>query len=198
MRFFITHYTPLIERKSNIIQQFKYYNIIDYEFIEAHDKEVLNSINTNKFSNVTNSEISLFMKHIEIFKKEINDIIIVLEDDAILCDKFAEKLTLYLNNLPENWDILFTADCCNIHADNIYENKYFYNSNKSRGTCMYILNKDTSSKLINIFKNEINISLPIDHWFNYIANKYDLKYFYSEPTLVSQGSEIGIFKSAIR
>ena len=34
MKFFITHYTPLVDRKENIILQLEKYGIIDYEFIE--------------------------------------------------------------------------------------------------------------------------------------------------------------------
>jgi hypothetical protein len=63
---------------------------------------------------------------------------------------------------------------------------------------MYILNKGVSSKINKIFNNEIFINKSIDWWFNIINPKYNLKYLWSEPTLVSQGSEIGIYKSSIR
>jgi GR25 family glycosyltransferase involved in LPS biosynthesis len=202
MKFYITHYKPLTSRKENIINQLKMYNIEDYEFIEKYDREDLKQDDIKKFSDIKLSEISLFLKHIEIFKKELdnNEIIIVLEDDAIFVDNFKEKLDIYIKELEKinDWDVIFTAECCNLHIKNIVKEKLFYASNGSRGTCMYILNIGVCNKLINIIKNEAYINKSVDHWFNLIQHKYNLKYYWSEPILVKQGSEIGIFNSAIR
>lgn len=198
MKYFITHYTPLLDRKQNIIKLLENANIIDYEFIETYDREKLNKIEIEKFSQIKLSEISLFLKHIEIFKKEIYDIVIVLEDDAILVDNFKEKLDSYLNELETmEWDIVFSGECCDLHHKK-ESNKIFYESTGSRGTCMYILNKGVCKKLNDIVNKEKQIIKPIDHWFNDMKLKYNLKYYWSEPTLVFQGSETGIFKSVIR
>jgi len=64
MKFFVTHYTPLIERKAHIIEQFQKYNITNYTFIETYDRENLKQSDLNKFSHIRLSEISLFLKHI--------------------------------------------------------------------------------------------------------------------------------------
>jgi GR25 family glycosyltransferase involved in LPS biosynthesis len=151
-----------------------------------------------KFKDITMPEISLFLKHIEIFKKKDNDIVVILEDDAIFVDKFEEKLTNYVDYLRNyDWDILFCGECCNLHKKSISD-KIFYESDSSRGTCMYVLNKGVSAKINNILNLEIFLNKPIDHWFNLIKSKYNLKYLWSEPTLVYQGSETGIFRSFIR
>jgi GR25 family glycosyltransferase involved in LPS biosynthesis len=198
MKFFITHYTPLTDRKNSMIKQFEHYGIHDYEFIETHDRECLTEEEVNKFSGIKLAERSLFLKHVEIYKKKIDDIIIVMEDDSIFCEDFMKKLNLFLSHLPEKWDVLFTGECCNLHVDNIQQNQYFYRFYSSRGGSMYLLNKNTSAKLASIFENEHNIHVPIDHWFNDICSKYHLDYYLSEPTLVTQGSEIGVFPSSLR
>ena len=106
MKIFITHYTPLTHRKNNIIKLLEKSNITDYEFIETYDRELLNKTDIEKFSQIKISEISLFLKHIEIFKKEIDDIVVILEDDAILVDNFKDKLENYLNiSKSIEWDI---------------------------------------------------------------------------------------------
>lgn len=197
MIFFVTHYTPLIDRKENIIKQFTKFNITNYEFIELYDKEKLNIRDIEKFIDLKLSEISLFLKHIEIFKKNINDIIIVLEDDAIFIEDFLEKIKYYLNNLPKNWDIIFSGECCNMHL-NYITNKIFYESNGSRGTCMYILNKNINKKLSIILENTNIINKPVDHWFDSLNKTHNLKYYWTEPVLVHQGSETGLFKSVIK
>lgn len=198
MKFFITHYTPLKNRKVHIIDQLKKHNITSYEFIESHDRENLTDTDLKKFTNMRPSIISLFLKHVEIFKKNINDIVIVFEDDAILVDNFNEKLSLYLDKLKNmEWDIIFSGECCNIHPLNIYKDTIFYPCLLSRGTCMYILNTSTSNKLLQIFNNSSVISDAIDHWFNIINTNNLLKYYLSEPTLVIQGSENGNFNTSL-
>jgi GR25 family glycosyltransferase involved in LPS biosynthesis len=200
MKIYITHYTPLTIRKKNIIRQLKTNNIDNYEIIEKHDREKLTQIDIKKFSGIKLSETSLFLKHIEIFKKEVNnnEIVIVLEDDAIFVDKFKEKLYTYIKELEKkkNWDVIFTGDCLNLHIKADKEN-LFYPTNMSRGTCMYILNVGVCKKLLDIINIEKNINQAIDHWFNLIQKKYNLKYYWSEPVLVKQGSELGIYKSSI-
>ena len=220
---FITHYTPLISRKANIIKQMLEHNISEsiYKFIEIYDREdLIPSINNNtttpttkllsSFVGIKLSEISLFIKHIEIFKQcsSSSKYIVVLEDDAILVNNFSQHLITYINKLEMlteshiDWDIAFTGECCNLHINHTTKNNIFYKSNTSRGTCMYILNIGICNKLLNIFNEETSnnntINKPIDHWFNQIQSKYNLKYLWSEPTLVSQGSETKLFTSSLR
>ena len=198
MKLFITHYTPLVERKQHILQELKKANIIDYEFIELYDREHLSNTDLAKFSRITLSETSLFLKHVAIYNKELDDIVVVLEDDAILVDDFKEKLNILLDGLnTKQWDVLFSSECCELHAKTVPD-KMLYESNTSRGTCMYVLNKGVSIKLCQIVQAETEIYLPIDHWFNYIKLKYNLKYFWSEPTLVDQGSGTGLFETSLR
>lgn len=198
MKFFVTHYTPLVERKQHIIQNLKDAGIEDYEFIETKDREELTLEEMHKFMNITTSELSLFLKHVEIFKMDTgNDIIVVFEDDAILCDNFKIQLDACLFQLQnETWDALFSGECCNMHCDT--GSKLVKQTNQSRGTCMYVLNKGIGNRLYNIFCNQSIVTYPIDWWLYKIQPSYNLNYFWSEPTLVSQGSDTGLFKSSLR
>jgi GR25 family glycosyltransferase involved in LPS biosynthesis len=197
MKYYITHYTPLKTRKIHLVAQLNRYNITDYEFIEIYDREDLKEEEIHKFKNITMSEISLFLKHIEIFKKTNDELTIVLEDDIIFNQDFINKLNNYLDNLPKTWDILFTCECSDLHSNNIVSDKIYYESETSRGTCMYILNKGVSKKLLDIFNNEKETSYAIDWWFNKIKDENNLIYYWSEPTLAIQGSELGIFPGSI-
>lgn len=192
MKFFVNHYTPLIKRKSHVIHEFNRHGILEYEFIEEYNKETIHTHPLfDKFSSsrLNDAEKSIFIKNIEIFNKQINDIVIVLEDDLILTDHFLDKLNNYLNNLPPDWDVLFTCECSNIHAECINPHQIFYKSTSSRGAGMYILNKHMSSILSTICNSEIMFNKPIDHWFTWMLKIHNFKYYYSEPTLCCQGSE---------
>lgn len=92
MKVYITHYTPLRERKHHIIQSLNAAGITDYEFIETYDRERLTYYDIKNFSDIKLSEISLFMKHVEVFRKQTDDIIVVLEDDALLVNGFTPFL----------------------------------------------------------------------------------------------------------
>jgi len=215
---FVCHYTPLIERKKHMIEQFCNHDIHNYQFIETYDKESLSIDDKCRFDpKILDSEISLFFKHMDIFSKDIDDIIVVLEDDAIFVDGFKEKLEDYLKQLENlDWDIAFTGACCDLHASlsggsqfvpfsrksanqlSIPLDEIFYESNRSRGTCMYILNKHVNTRLYNMYNdNEENIG-AIDTWLDEIYDHEKFTYLWSEPVLVQQGSEKRIFEFSIK
>lgn len=201
IKYYITHYTKLEDRKEHIINQLKKHNITDYEFITTHDPEDITEGELTKLINMKKSEKSLFLKHIDIMKKNVdyNGIIIVLEDDFIFVDNYQEELHKYFKGMPLDWDMIFSSECCDIHADNIIPNHYFYPFPRSRSTAMYIMNKISCKKLIEIFNNSPIIDRPIDIWFNIIQPVYNLKYFLTEPTLGLQGTspESGLFKTSL-
>jgi len=199
IKYYITHYTPLVERKKNIIRELKSAGITEYEFILSKDRDVLTELELKKFAGITNSESSLFLKHMEVFKHDCgNNIIIVFEDDAVLCPNFMERLNTCLLQLKnENWDVLFSGECCGLHCD-VEPGKCIKATNTSRGTCMYVLNFGVGKRFYEIFNAKGVIHSPIDWWFNFIKPEYGLNYFWSEPTLVEQGSDNGLFKSSLR
>jgi GR25 family glycosyltransferase involved in LPS biosynthesis len=202
--FCVCHYTPLFQRKDSVLRQFKNNDISEFDLIEIYNKEDLTKNNLEKFDNLKLSEISLFLKHISIYEKYLDnrDYIVVLEDDFIIknnidINKNIEKLINEANNNGD-WDLIFSGECCNLHYKNIENEKNLYRTNFSRGTCMYIININTTNKLIEIFNSEKKIIKPIDHWFNYILDKYNMISYWSEPTIVMQGSEINVFPSSLR
>ena len=202
LNFCICHYTPLSDRKISVLKQLNNNNISDFNLIEIYNKEDLSKNNLEKFDNLKLSEISLFLKHISIYEKNLynTDYIVVLEDDFIFKDNPIINIEKIINEANNNgiWDLIFSGDCCNLHYKNVENYKNLYKTNLSRGTCMYIININTTNKLLEIFNLEKRIIKPIDHWFNYILYKYNLISYWSEPTIVMQGSEMNIFSSSLR
>ena len=200
MRFFVTHYTPLTNRRKHIIRQLNSASIKECTFILSKDREDLTEEEINKFETISLSERSLFLKHVEVFKiAPENELVVVFEDDAVLRKDFLNCLQSCLSDLEnEEWDVLFCGECVNLHG--IPEpGKSVCKTDGSRGACMYVLNVGVAKRLYDIFQNQPVVPNQIDWWFNNMekntGNK--LRYFLSEPTLVLQGSEIGLFSSAI-
>ena len=211
MKIFVIHYKKLVERKQFILKQFVKYNISDYEFIEI-DRDELYNHNISMFKeNYSNSQIAISLSHFYAYKQisDKYDRGLIFEDDVILSNNFTDILNKYLNQLPEDYDMLFIGDGCNLHIEkhklipnqNIYE-KCLYPTDWgcdgiSRCTDSYIVSKKCANKLceyINNLKYEIN--LPIDWWINVAARDNIFKAYWAEPTIVTQGTQNGLFKSS--
>jgi glycosyl transferase family 25 len=201
MKFFIAHYKPLRQRHAHIIKQMELAGINDYTFILSKDKEELTAGEFSKFEEVSPSETSLFYKHVEIFKHSAasassGEIVVVFEDDAILCQNFLQNLQKCLNELKtQKWDVLFAGECSNVHCS-VDKHHMVKKMNKSRGTCLYVLNVGVGERLCEIFEKQPRIKSPVDIWLNEIKSTHNFAYYWSEPTLVKQGSE-NVFKSSL-
>lgn len=214
MKIFVLHYSKLVDRKKHILEQFNKQGITDYEFIEKYDREDLQDCDTLLFDKgIKKSVVSLTNKHFYAYNMiaENYEKALILEDDVILCDNFMEKLNNYITQLPENFDMLFIGNGCNLHIEkhklipnkNIYE-KCLYptrwgGDGASRCSDSYIISKKCATKLceyINCLKyNKGKITLTTDWWLNVAARDNNFKVYWAEPTIVTQGSQNGTFKS---
>jgi len=156
--------------------------------------------------------MSLYLKHIYTYKviAEHYEHALIMEDDVILCEGFATKLNTYISQLPECYDMLFIGDGCDLHIqkDRLIQGQYIYEKcleptswgglGATRCTDSYIVSKKCAKTLYDYICNlKYQIDLPIDWWLNVAARDNQLKVYWAEPTIVSQGSEIGLFNSSI-
>ena len=212
MKIFVLHYSKLIDRKTHILSQFKKQNITDYEIIEKYDKEDLEDSDMLLFDNcMPKSMMSLINKHFYVYKliSETYEHALILEDDVILNDNFIDTLNNYVSQLPENFDMLFIGDGCNLHYEkhklipnkNIYQKCLYPTSwggdGASRCADSYIISKKCANKLCEYLKNLKNkINLPSDWWLNVAARDNNFKVYWAELTIITQGTQNGLFKSS--
>lgn len=211
MKIFVLHYSKLTDRKKYIIEQFEKQNIIDYEFIEKYNKEDLRDEDKLLFDKcVKESMVSLMNKHFYVYKiiAEKYDNALIFEDDVILSDNFNEKVIKYITQLPKDYDMLFIGDGCNLHIEtnkltpnnNIYEKCLYPTSwggdGASRCSDSYIISKKCAITLCDYIKLSVKIKLPSDWWLNVAARDNNLKVYWAEPTIVTQGTQNGKFQSS--
>jgi len=150
--------------------------------------------------------MSLHLKHNYVYKliSENYDNALIFEDDVILTDNFNEILNKYMTELPNDYDMLFIGDGCKMHIEknkliqnkNIYEKSLYPGS--SRCSDSYIISKKCAIKLCEYISNlEHKIKLPIDWWLSVAARDNNFKVYWAEPTIVTQGSQNGLFKSSL-
>jgi len=211
MKIFVIHYKKLVDRKKHILEQFKKYNIIDYEFIEI-DRDELENENINIFQeNYSKSQIAITLSHIYAYKQisEKYDNGLIFEDDVILSNNFIDIFNIYIAQLPENYDMLFIGDGCNLHIENdkLIPNKYIYEKclyptswgGDGLGRCVdsYLVNKKCAIELCNYINNlTYKINIPIDFLLNDIGRDKNFKIYWAEPTIVTQGTQNGLFISS--
>ena len=154
INIFVCHYTKLIERKKYILDELKYINNNNFEFIKDFDKEDIDDniikkyinnkdgewkLRVNKFNNyynsnfrkLKNSEISLALKHYQALKKMISmdlDYVLIIEDDCKFEKDFINKLSVIIKNLPTNWDVYIPNSYLNLFGFNINRNYLNLNS----------------------------------------------------------------------
>ena len=213
MKIFVLHYSKLVERKKHILEQFKKYNITDYEFIEKYDKDEISDNESDLFdTNYKKSSMSLFLKHNYVHKiiAEKYECALIFEDDIILSDNFINIFNEYITKLPEDYDMLFIGDGCNLHIEKhkLIPNKYIYEKclyptswggdGAGRCTDSYLVNKKCAIKLCEYINNlSYKINLPVDFWLNIAARDNNFKVYWAEPTIVTQGTQNGLFKSSL-
>ena len=207
MKIFVLHCSKLADRKKHIIEQFSKQNI-DFEFIEKYDKDDIESESAFYSKNYKRSTMSLHLKHLYVYKllAEGTESALILEDDVILCENFMETLIKYLTQMPSDYDMLFLGDGCNLHIEKekLVPDKYVYEKGlyptswggdgASRCSDSYIISNQCAKKMFAYVKKLTKvISLPIDWWINEAARANNLKIYWAEPTIVSQGSQTGLF-----
>ena len=214
-KIYVTHYSPLSERKEKLNDYFSKTNLkvewienenIENDFYAPEEKEWYNKMQTayphdkTSFRPLLKTEISIAVKHYECFKriaKSENEYAIIFEDDVIFKDSAMEKYADYLAETPSEWDVIFFGYGCFLTVPSKQEGKLSYKLDKPYTRCLdsYIIKKTACEKIL---KNLKPITLPIDFELTYSFMQNDLKVYWWEPPLTEQGSQNSTYESSIR
>ena len=190
---YVIHYPRLVERKDYIVKKFNELNITNYSFYEEFSRDTTSEETMNSYYkytkyNLNSAQKCITIAHIELYKDIVNKgyrRCLILEDDAILGDDFAERLRQYNECLPYDFDIGSLNDGCGFHASNIRRTSFWYPATSTRTCCAYIISDDCCNKLLTTI---IPFSAPIDHELNLQIQKHNLRMYWAEPTIVRDGS----------
>jgi GR25 family glycosyltransferase involved in LPS biosynthesis len=204
-KYYICHYSKLEERRKYIEKHLESCNF-KVEWVLEYDKEMIDmnelkkkfpliTENTKFNRKLSMSEISLILKHFHIINEVvINEYsnVVVFEDDIVLVEGFDEKLQVYANQLPTNYEILWLGTCCNLHINEVKEGVNVYSCNRgSRCTHCYLISYQACKKIVNYFNT---VNEPIDWFFNKVIIDLKLENYWAEPELSVQNP---LFDSSI-
>ena len=222
---FITHWTKLKRRKRELLERMKKEEL-DGRFIEKYDSQDLDleSEWCLKFTNHLKSGeaskngavISLFLKHIECYRimiEENIEVALILEDDVLFENDFKNKLSNYINQLPDDWNVLCIGNGCGLHisskrfSEKKPPNVYLKYAGKIEGegiglyrcTDSYLINLKTATQIYGNFikTNQNHINDAVDFWLNKTSSGLGHKMYWCEPTITRQGSQNGSYLSSV-
>ena len=196
-KIYICHYKKLVDRKTAILEQLNRHEMTDYMFVEQFDKDSWDESTINnqypKINNPENrmsaAEKSLALKHawvVQDMYKNGYESVLVLEDDAVLCNDFVEYFNRYKQQLPADWDIGWAGSCFNLREPQVPGVNVYKTDRGSRCTHAFCLSRGFAQKMI---KEIGNISMPSDCYYNYIVKKFDLNNYWFQPPLALQSLE---------
>ena len=213
---FITHYTPLSSRKTEMIERVQSQLGIVPTFVEDFDREALTDEHFECFSDrtaqqayiyrhTTRGEDSLSLKHMAIYYHIVRNSfqnVLVLEDDAMFVhpdwrsnNSIWQKI---LRDLPHDYDVLFLSGCCDIHEVGTKVTEHLYFAQESRVSSMYMISQKGARNLL----RSLPLVAPIDFHMNYAAmnmtkwhdltgiergpRTQNIKFYHTEPYLSEQ------------
>jgi GR25 family glycosyltransferase involved in LPS biosynthesis len=187
---FIIHYKKLTNRKKNIENYFKENNIVNYEIRDKYQREDLtDELKTKYFFqteiNLCPAQICVTIEHIETYREIVingidNGWYLILEDDALFCINFIEKLNELLDCVPNDAEYLDISNYFTINGD-----EKWCKQKLTRTTVSYLIKKNTCQKLLNTI---IPFNHAIDAELNRQITINDLMVYWSTESLVSQDS----------
>ena len=215
-KIYIVHYTKLIDRKKYLDDKFKKLNII-VEWVDWFDREIIIEKQINeiyKFDpeytdihidpitgnppirQLRISELSNYLSHYYCIQDHVKndfDYTLVLEDDVIFENDAFLKVHKILNKMPSDCDICYLGNGCGLKPDNVQQDKMFYDTNFGIKAADSIIYTKKAAKFL--FERK-RTHRPIDYHINTFRN--DLKIYWVEPPIFSQGSQNGVYKTAVQ
>jgi glycosyl transferase family 25 len=194
-----------VERRKNIEQQLQALGFT-YEFIHEYDAgEISASVRAQYFSNssLSPNTQSCAMKHLQAlrlisargWKRAL-----VLEDDAILLDDFAQGIEAALSESARfsHPHVLFIGSGGNLYTPRHLRvpGQRLYPSMRGRLTEAYIVSDEVARRRA-AWIEQHGIQLPIDNLFEQMDRELKIQLYWLEDPVVEQGSKNGRFQSAI-
>ncbi len=200
------------------LENYRYNNIVNLlkdSDIDMNDVKFINHPNKNeltykikklavqKKSNLKDGWISCSFKHYLALKDIVEnkyEYAVIMEDNiGAFYENIKHRLEKYLNELPNNWDIIFDSvwfDYSWLGEEEVTKDKLVYKKSNeatfnnegkiiahggTRAAQFYFLKYQTAKKM---YENYLPFNASADMWLNDVLRKCNLNSFWSEPSLV--------------
>ena len=144
---------------------------------------------------LTRGEVSVYEKQILAWRAiaAAGEAALVLEDDPVFPVDFESRFEIYVNDLPKAWDLVFFGASCGMEASSTGSYAEAWSTRSLSG---YLIGSATALRLANVLSSA-PIRQPIDHAVNRQIETLSLQCFWSVPSLIANGSELGLVQRSI-
>lgn len=135
------------------------HNIQRYPAIDGNNLKSLNGFR-GFIPKSEKKQYATYLSHlnmIKLAKQNGWDKVIILEDDVTLCDDFDERLNLYLNSLPDNWEIAYIGFTETPNTKLTKISKYIHRVNEVFGCWGMVINSKIYDFLIKTIEDKNTI-----------------------------------------
>ncbi|MEZ8825316.1 glycosyltransferase family 25 protein [Vibrio amylolyticus] len=202
---FVIHVSEGYEsRQVHIDKHLPERNILNYEYILDGDIKDLSPnilMSFFKCSKITDAEKSCFYKHYLACKKVVEfnlEHALIFEDDVLINVGFNESLLSILTELEGESNYLVNLEDAYLSVPYRFRkpNKKVYLANYTKMCGAYFIDNVAANRLVKFIDNN-GATLPIDIYQSEYRDEIRLNLYWSEPSLVHQGSKSGLFESSV-
>lgn len=204
MKTFVIHVSKgYEERREHIDSHLPKIGVKEYEYMLRGDIDDLSLKVINEFFShgLTLAEKSCFYKHYLVMKKVVDDNIqqvLVLEDDAILCDDFIGRITEIKKELDGESCYLVNIEEASSQVPFVVREPgkklYLCEANKLAGGLIY--DYFFAKKMVSYIES-LQQRYEIDKTIGIVRHQVGFNLFWTHPPLVKQGSKNGLFSSEL-
>jgi glycosyl transferase family 25 len=203
---YVIHAAHFEDRGAHMKQALGQLGIV-FEFVADFDpKDITEEVEQKYFApgvSMSMGAKSCALKHVrvmELMAERQEAKALVLEDDLVFDQHFVDWLLVFLKeaaNFAPGYTIqLGCANNMYVPGRQLQKNQHLYLQKEVRAGEAYLIEAQAANQRLDwIYKNKI--SLPIDHLFNLLDSELGLSIYWSDPTLVEQGSMNGLFKTSL-
>lgn len=194
-----------VDRRRSIERQLQTVGLA-YEFIHSFDICDLDSATTKRYftnSLLSPGQRSCALKHLQAMRLIVErdwQRALVLEDDAILGDRFVEGVreSLFESAKLGSPHVLFIGSGGNQYTPRRLRvpGRRLYKSDRGRLGEAYVLGSQAARLRVEWIESQ-GIPLPIDNLFEQIDRERGVAMYWLEPPVVEQGSKDGHFRSVL-
>jgi GR25 family glycosyltransferase involved in LPS biosynthesis len=218
--YFICNIEKEHDRYKHLQYQIDLFNIVNYTFISRCWKDDITEglrikwVKTDtamrthgrhmETNPLTNGEISLFLNYIDCLttiKNTYNDgIFIIFESDVIFNRNYIAYIDAFIDSIKDNkeWDIINIGTGIGGKSAVLNNNNIIYKVVINRCAEGLVWNYKSVCKFLDMFNELQDIDSPIDTKMDYYSAQGKFNIYWSNPSLVSQGSTTHRFKSTLR
>lgn len=149
---------------------------------------------------LNDSEVAVTIAHIEAYKMIIENgwnYAMVIEDDAVFLDGFAETFCRNFCLTPADWDLIFFGNGCGYRVPERTPDQTVYKTLPPRSKCSdsYLISRSAAAAFI---ESMVPFTQPIDFELGCFLSLFNKNSYWWDPPLAVQGSQVGQFTSSHR